>query len=83
LISLERARLIAERFLDSNVRETIEFEVVVIEDAVRDEGTVWVFSYNGKGFVEQGDVSQLLAGNQPVAVEKKTGTASFSMGTVR
>lgn len=83
MISIHDARRVAERFLDENVRERFDFEVVIVAGAVRDDGAKWIFPYDGKAYVECGDWQQAMAGNVPVTVDKVTGAAGFAAKTGR
>lgn len=78
MISVQDARQLAERFLDENVRERFDFEVIIVEGAVRDDGAKWIFPYDGKAYVERDDWRQVMAGNVPVVVDKVTGVAEFA-----
>lgn len=81
MISIHDARRVAEQFLDENVRERFDFEVVIVEGAVRDDGAKWIFPYDGKAYVERGDWRQAMAGNVPIRVDKVTGVAEFAAET--
>jgi hypothetical protein len=78
MIPLDVARQAAERFLDEHVRDRFEFEIVIVDRAVRDNGEAWVFPYDGKVYVESNDWAEAMAGNVPIAVNKETGSADFA-----
>ena len=78
MISIEDARRIAEEYLDENVRERFDFEVVVVDVSIKDVGNFWIFPYNGRAYVDQNDFREAMAGNVPIVVDKETGRASFT-----
>jgi hypothetical protein len=78
MMSREEARLVAERFLDAEVRDRFEFDVVIVERSVKDLGDMWVFPYDGRAYVEADDWHEAMAGNMPVMVDKATGLPSFA-----
>jgi hypothetical protein len=55
----------------------MSFEVVILDDYVKDVGDAWIFPYNGKGYVEMGDIMESIPGNTPVRVEKVSGVVGF------
>jgi hypothetical protein len=47
---------------------------LVIDDRMtRCESWCWVFFYNSRAYLEDGDENEVLAGNGPIVVEKATG----------
>ncbi|MFC0098184.1 YrhB domain-containing protein [Micromonospora marina] len=78
MIPLESARQIAEGFLDAEVRGHFSFPVVVVDGDVEEADDRYVFPYDGKAYVEAGDWREAMAGNSPIAVDKRTGEARFS-----
>jgi hypothetical protein len=76
--SQDGARRAAEAFLDTEIRVRFPHEVVIVEEAIRDTGDAWIFPYNGRGYLERDDFSEVMAGNTPIAVNKETGVAGFA-----
>jgi hypothetical protein len=79
MITLEQARRAAEEFLDSNVRERFDFDVVIIDYLVEDTGQSWKFPYDGRGYVEGYSKLEMMAGNAPLLVDKVTGRVDFAV----
>jgi hypothetical protein len=77
-MSQGEGRRAAEAFLDVEIRARFPHEVIIVEQAIRDRGDAWIFPYNGRGYVERDDFSQVMAGNIPIAVDKETGVADFA-----
>ena len=77
-LSKDEARAAAEAFIDAEIRVRFPHEVVIVEQYISDRGDAWIFPYNGRGYLEHDDLSQIMAGNAPIAVDKATGAASFS-----
>jgi Immunity protein 35 len=67
----EKAREIAERFLDETLRPSTQEEVVTT--VVREFPTCWIVGYNTRVFVETGSVSHALAGGGPIIINRATG----------
>ncbi|GLY05038.1 hypothetical protein [Actinoplanes sp. NBRC 101535] len=77
VLSAEEAHQKAENFLDLNVRPQMSFEVVILDDYIKDEGDSWLFPYNGKGYIEEDRLSEIMAGNTPIRVFKANGETGF------
>lgn len=77
MVGLGEARAAAERFLDLRVRPQHGYEVVILDSYVRDEGGSWLFPYNGVGYIERNDPTEMMLGNSPIRVSKETGAADF------
>jgi hypothetical protein len=71
------ARRAAEAFLDAELRVRFSHEILIIEDGVEDRGDAWIFPYNGRGYLERGDITEIITGNAPIAVDKETGSVGF------
>ncbi|GIF37702.1 YrhB domain-containing protein [Actinoplanes xinjiangensis] len=78
MVSLDEARAAAERFLDLQVRPQHPYTVVILGEYVEDEGDAWLFPYNGTGYIERNDPTEMMLGNYPIRVLKETGAADFS-----
>ena len=78
MVSLDEARAAVERFLDLRVRPQHPYEVVILDEYVKDEGDSWLFPYNGVGYIERRDPREMMLGNYPIRVIKETGAADFS-----
>lgn len=74
----------ARRLVDASLQESaVEdgIDRVVVGDPV-ESGRYWVFFYQGRGYVERGDVDAMLIGNAPIVVPKDSG-APFALPSVR
>lgn len=58
----------AQRYLDNVIRPDHAVEIVVASCREIDEG--WVFGYNTRPFLEDGDIASSLVGNSPVVVPR-------------
>jgi hypothetical protein len=56
-------------------------EPVIADERTKEEGSIWVFFYNSKRFVQTKDAAFQLAGNGPVVVEKESGEVTM-LGSV-
>lgn len=65
---LQDAFEVAQRFLDEVIRPESLGEIVIARCVETDGG--WVFSYNTRVFLEEGDVASSLAGNGPIVVPR-------------
>lgn len=55
----------------------------VVTDAPHYEGqTCWVFSYQSKAYIESGNITDALAGNAPLLVERSNGNV-IVLGTAQ
>jgi immunity protein 35 of polymorphic toxin system len=70
----ERAREIAEGFLDEMARPSIHEEVITTD--VSEFPTCWIVGYQTRAFVETGSVSHALAGG-PIIINRATGVPRF------
>ena len=77
MIKKDEARSIAEKFLDENIRPRISHEVVIVDCAVEDRADCWFFPYNGRGYLERDDFTEIMAGNLPILVNKETGAVGY------
>ena len=75
---LQDAYEIAQRFLDDGVRVRHDVEIVI--NACEERSDAWLFYYDSRLFLEQGDILSALAGNGPVVVPK-SGAAAY-LGSV-
>jgi Immunity protein 35 len=79
-INLVEAMRIVNNKLDL-LKAEIGADMVVIENATIEKNLYWVFFYNSKAYLEEGNLSSALAGNSPLIVDKidgsihQTGTA--------
>jgi immunity protein 35 of polymorphic toxin system len=72
MIKLSDARAIAHEHVESLARAW-SIELALDDGATRDESWCWLFFYNSRVFLESGSPSDALAGNGPLAVEKRSG----------
>ena len=77
VFSTDEARRTAEEFLDLNVRPQMSFQVVILDAYIQDQGDSWLFPYNGKGYIEEDRLSEIMAGNIPIRVFKDSGEADY------
>lgn len=81
MVDKVKAIEIAKKYLLSIEKET-RIELVILEDHTIERGFGWVFFYNSKGYVAEGDEHQMLAGNAPFIVDRKDGTVHVT-GTAK
>ena len=55
-------------------------ELVVLEEKTLEKEYGWIFFYNSRRFLKTGDVNDMLAGNAPIVVNKRTGKLTW-LGT--
>jgi hypothetical protein len=67
----EEARQVADAYLDAHLPLDLRGEVV--SSQIADLPTCWVFGYQTRGWLEDGSISDALAGNGPIIVNKRTG----------
>jgi immunity protein 35 of polymorphic toxin system len=72
VISAEDARRIAEEWLLRHVPDADGNEIVLKGES-REEPFGWVFFYNTRRFLEEGDWSYALIGNAPIVVLRASG----------
>lgn len=65
-LSKEQATVIALHFLAAST-ERDGIERVLLGEPV-DAGSAWVFFFQGRGYVERGELHEMLVGNMPVIV---------------
>ncbi len=65
---LQDAFELAQAFLDKQIRPEHELEIVIAR--CDETAETWVFGYNTRAFLEDGDIMSSLAGNGPVVVPK-------------
>jgi hypothetical protein len=70
MIDKNQARALAEAYLE---KDPPEVPFVILDKHTEDHGWCWVFFYNARRYVEDGDASYALAGNGPILVDKRTG----------
>ena len=78
--TVEEARRLVEASLQQSTAED-GIERIVLGDPV-ESGRHWVFFYQGRGYVEGGDIDAMLIGNAPIVVPKDGG-APFALPSVR
>jgi len=74
-VVLQDAFETAQRFLDEGIRathaahpQTSTVEIVICHCEETDDA--WVFGYQSRAFLEQGDINSSLVGNGPLVVPK-------------
>jgi hypothetical protein len=72
LIAFDDARSLVAAVL-AEMEPRARTELVIDDRETRAEDWCWVFFYNSRAYVEDGDVIKALAGNGPIVVEKATG----------
>lgn len=68
MLTKAEAEQAALRFLSISA-ETDGVERVILGEPV-EAGANWVFYYQGRGYVERGDLDEMLVGNMPIVVPK-------------
>ncbi|MGW0215926.1 YrhB domain-containing protein [Micromonospora chokoriensis] len=77
-LTRDEARLLAERFLDEELRVRFPHEIVIVDSAVEKVGEGWLFPYDGKAYVESNDVREIMAGNIPLIVNDVSGEVKYA-----
>ena len=65
-----------------NMHRLYDFEVRIIDEATLEYDFGWVFFYNSKDYLENGNFSSCLAGNAPIIVDRYNGSVHIT-GTAR
>lgn len=76
IVDENEARRIAQAFLHVQVSPTVA-EDVVLHEYLEETPEKWLFFYDTRATIEDGDLTHSLAGNLPVGVDKATGEANF------
>lgn len=71
MLTKQEAQECAVHYLSSST-ESDGVERVILGDPV-EAGSNWVFFYQGRGYVERGDLDDMLVGNMPIVVPKDNG----------
>ncbi len=58
----------AQKFLDDGIRVRHDTEIVI--SSCKEVSDCWVFYYDSRAFLEDGDILSALVGNKPVIVPK-------------
>ena len=88
MIDYQEALVIMDRYLKALEKDTLvirnqpEIELILIESSTLEKPFGWIFFYNSRQFVEEGNLSYALAGNAPVIVDRLTGKLTET-GTAR
>ncbi|MDA8021082.1 MAG: YrhB family protein [Thermoanaerobaculia bacterium] len=61
------------RFL-KGMSEELGIALAVLEDSTREYSFGWVFFYQSKAYMQTGELSDLLAGNAPIIVDRRDGS---------
>ena len=79
MISQTEARAIAERFLLEH-GENVTGGVAIIEQKTLDRPYGWIFFYNSKQYLENGNPLEALGGNGPLVVARSDGRVTALSG---
>lgn len=74
MISRDSARRIAADSIREGVRTPHGMTLVILDDETIERGFGWVFFYQSREYLETGDLSQQLAGNAPIIVDREDGS---------
>jgi hypothetical protein len=78
-IRKEEARQIAYNFIDSSYTVPDD-ELVIVDDETIEKDYGWYFFSTSRKFLETGNISNMVAGNGPILVEKRNGNL-IQLGT--
>ncbi|MFB4315163.1 YrhB domain-containing protein [Actinomadura sp. 21ATH] len=78
-LRLDQARLVAERLLDQTWRRTVD-GVVIDDGRTRERPDCWSFGYDTRAYLSTGDPAAMLAGADPLLVDRVTGAPRFDRG---
>ncbi|MGW8360484.1 YrhB domain-containing protein [Streptomyces wedmorensis] len=73
MIEFAEARQLALDYVQ-NLSASMQTELVLVDDAIRDEEGVWLFIFDSRAHLESGDMRDKLVGVGPIVVVKETGT---------
>jgi hypothetical protein len=71
-MTCEEARVLVERYLERHAAPS-DCDTVILDSATLERSWGWVIFYQSRAFVESGDLSDALAGNAPLIVERGSG----------
>jgi len=80
-LDVHKAKEMAENYLKAHFGSPVQNPPVILDTETLEFSLGWVFFYQGKIFVESGDILGLYVGNAPIIVNRnsgaveKTGTA--------
>ncbi|MEU8111988.1 YrhB domain-containing protein [Micromonospora sp. NPDC048947] len=77
-LARDEARLLAERFLDEQLRVRFPHEIVIVDSGIKKVDEGWLFPYDGKAYVESHDVREIMAGNIPLIVNEVSGEVKYA-----
>lgn len=73
-MNIKEAQRLVEEDLEQLSRELHSVDCVVLENKTIEKPWGWVFFYQSRAYVESGDEFEMLVGNAPIIVNRKTGT---------
>jgi hypothetical protein len=76
MINRDEAERISNQFIQ-NIAPSDAHNIQVIQKLIREEDFGWVFAWNDRRYVEDGDIFYALDGNEPIVVSRRTGIAQF------
>jgi Immunity protein 35 len=74
MITLSEAEKIIENELRRREKSIGRISLQMISSSTLEQDFGWVFFYNSKEFIESGNLSDMLAGNAPLIVDKFDGS---------
>lgn len=72
MIDVTEARRLAQEWVSSSMQLSDD-EAVIDDRWTRDESFGWIFFYNSRRFIEDGQFSDQLLGNAPIIVKRDSG----------
>ena len=73
MIDTEEARRLAQQWVSANMQLDEDDEAVIDDRWTRTESFGWIFFYNSRRFIEDGQFVDQLVGNAPIIVRRDTG----------
>jgi hypothetical protein len=70
-MNLASAKKIAENYL-SETETPEDFQYVILDECTIEKESLFVFFYQSSTYLESGDINDMLAGNAPILIDKRT-----------
>lgn len=74
----DNAIKIAEAELENSKDKYNPIDCAILENETIEKDWGWIFFYQSKVYIESGDFRDMLGGNAPIFIDKKTGKLSYA-----
>ena len=72
-MNIDEAQSLVQAELDKNTDPYDDDQCVILEEETIEKEWGWVFFYQSKKYIETDDIGEILTGNAPYIVNKKSG----------